>query len=195
MRTSLIFAASMFMLVPQTAQAQSLLGNLKKVLSIAGQTISNGTVAGKPTATVLITPTDDQVAATHRLIVNQNVTPDLAAEVNSAAPLIELLMQTSACGTSNLALNTLNRYQERPKRWGDLRDNVARAYDTNHDPAQCLDVVRLLDVQKSAPNELSFTAYYISPSSQIGTDQSFSIVKTSSNEWQIRRIGWTILKG
>lgn len=171
---------------PQAAHAGGLLDKLGKLVTQADKTL-NSTMA--PMATVK--PTAEQVAATQSLIANQPATPELKADLIEAAPLIEKLVQTSACGINDTAWNSLNRYHQRPTSWSTYTGSVARHGDQYHDDATCDDVVRLTDVSKPAANALQFTAYYISPSSQNGSHQKFTLVKSSAGEWMIRNIGLT----
>ena len=183
-KTLVVVALSLAAVNPQLVQAQSLLDRIGKAVSKA-----NDTLQGNVPPASTVQPTSKQTAETQALLENVTATPELKADFAEASNLVERLVQTSACATNNSAWNSLNRVHQKPQSWPAYRrDYVARSTDSYHDTSTCHDIVRIVDLSKPAANALKFTAYYISPSSERASRQTFTLVKNSNGEWLVRNI-------
>lgn len=183
-KASVIIALAVVAANPHIVQAQSLLDRIGKVVSKASTSLQ-----GSSTPIASVQPTQQQEIDTRALVSSVATTPEVSADLAETASLVTTLVQTSACAVNDSAWNALNRLHQRPTTWSQRTTRVAHNRDQYHDESTCYDVVRVTDVSKPAANALKFTAYYISPSSQRGSRQSFIVVKSSSGEWLIRDIG------
>lgn len=136
----------------------------------------------------LASMTPEQEASLRAAIAARRADRQTGRDVAEAAPLIERLVRTSACGRNNGAWAALNRDAVQPlvePLFAPLKTSVARFNDGYHDDRHCYDVIRLTDVSKPAANALRFSAYMVSPDSQKATTRMFELLRVDGR-WLIR---------
>ncbi|MDR6115801.1 MULTISPECIES: hypothetical protein [unclassified Sphingomonas] len=188
MKTFSIAAAVIVTMLPAVAPAQSgLLGRVLKAMTVPAAQGASAPTPVRPIA--VVEPSAEQARAIHEAVAARQTNPDIAKDMAAAAPLIERLIRTSACGVNDTAWRVLNRDAVTPSNYGPSQGYVARGEDQYHDPRYCQDVLRLSDVRKPAANALAFTVYYISPQSQAAHHQTFELLRTPEGAWMVKTIG------
>lgn len=188
MKTFPIAAAVIVATLPAVAPAQNgLLGRVLKAMTEPAAQSAPSPTPVRPIA--VVEPSAEQARAIHDAVAARQVNPEIAKDMAAAAPLIERLIRTSACGVNDTAWRALNRDAVTPSNYGPSQGYVARGEDQYHDPRYCQDVLRLSDVRKPAANALAFTVYYISPQSQAAHHQTFELLRTPEGAWMVKTIG------
>ena len=170
------------------ASAQGILGQISGFLDKVAPKTAVAPTLRAPQA--IVEPSPNQLAAVQRIVANQNLSPELQATVAEAAPLIERVALTSACAINNTAWYSLNRIREKPSEFYTTDLHIARRGDQYHEKSQCHDVMRIVEFTKPAANALKFKVMYISPSSNGASTQEFTLIKSMSEGWMIRDIGY-----
>lgn len=114
--------------------------------------------------------------------------------LREARPLVERLMMTIGCATSAKALREFNREHLTPGSYSTVHDDwtqTAMGVEglMTHDRRQCMQVVRLSEIERKTLNSLSFRAHYLSPSS--GEARSGELqLQRQDGRWMIYHVGW-----
>lgn len=115
--------------------------------------------------------------------------------LREARPVAERLLMTLGCATDRRALHALNRERLTPQTYstsvGDEWNYTAMGIKDHmtHDRRQCMQVVRISDVERKTLNALSLRAHYVSPSS--GEARSVPLTfRLMDGTWLIDHIAW-----
>lgn len=143
MKTFPVSAAVIVAMLPAVAPAQNgLLGRVLKAMTVpAAQGVPSPTPV-RPIA--VVEPSAEQARAIRDAVAARQANQDIAKDMAAAAPLIERLIRTSACGVNDTAWRALNRDAVTPSNYGPSQGYVARGEDQYHDPRYCQDVLRLV---------------------------------------------------
>lgn len=156
---------------------------------------ANGVISGvtrSPTFVNLSAPAKAGDKAALALALNRAVQSGgrTAQALTEARPRVEQTLMTFACATDARALNSLNQIRIAPSSFGENAVTDSFIFPMSnynikyHDTRTCMQIARIADLKQDALNALSFTAFYLSPSSGEAKSQWFSFRKVDG-DWHL----------
>jgi hypothetical protein len=179
-----------------TAHAQLLNQILGKLLTPAAATQPVTTEApyNSPTNAGFALLSPAQAGALDKLLNLRSSDKALAQMVASAKPILRRAVMASACASEDVNLDALNDVILQPKSHKStfllVNQLIGKSGMKYHDPRQCVTVTRIMGWKRLAANVLAVDIFYMSPSSNEATHQTFKFRKVADGGWLIDDIGY-----